>query len=271
MAAVFDASLSQRLVCGSTPLPDTGYPFTVGVWFMLAAAGTSTRVVWAFADTSSTLNYIRIVMGTTELITLEASDSITSASATIGTTIPAATWIFCLARLISSTSRRVHLHWGGRVLSAANTSDRNPASLDTLTIGGMTHTSFILPWDGKVGEFWITNSDVQPEDAAISSAHMFQLAYGGPFSIPHLADHVIEYRSMRESPHADRMGEMLGRHAWSNVNGVSLGPHPPLPYWYKRPSPPIIMPADRIVRHYDVLKEVPAPKINTIVTSGMRW
>jgi hypothetical protein len=124
----------------------------------------------------------------------------------------------------------------------ANAGTRTPASLIKWTVGALnnngTPEAFL---DGLVGEFWTTNTDISADAGQLPDWLVQQLAYGGPFSVPHIAKDIVDYRSFRSglASDQDRVGEgypgRFGRRTWSNVNGVTLGAHPPLPANYARP------------------------------------
>lgn len=75
---------------------------------------------------------------------------------------------------------------------------------------------------------------------AVSTLH--QLARLGPFSLPHIAKDIIEYRSLRsglisgdDKPDEVYWGKQ--RQAdWINTAGVILGDHPPLYPGYVKPG-----------------------------------
>lgn len=98
------------------------------------------------------------------------------------------------------------------------------------------------PFTGRLAEFWCTNTDIQADNAQLQDWMARQLAYGGPFSVPHIVKDIVEYRSLRVFPESrgDRGTEVyhgkFGRQTWANTNGVTTGPHPPLPYWYVKPG-----------------------------------
>ena len=107
-----------------------------------------------------------------------------------------------------------------------------------MTIGARVDSSgAIQPWDGLIGEWWLTDADAAVNDAAATpDAMVRQLAYGGPFSVPYLVPRIVEYRSLRAHPTVDDPTETYNRGAratWSAVNGPTIGPHCPLPYWYR--------------------------------------
>lgn len=89
---------------------------------------------------------------------------------------------------------------------------------------------------------WYTNTDIQADGEQLQDSTLRQLAFGGPFSLPHIARDIIAYRSFEDclDSSQDRPGSVYHRGArqvWTNTNGVTLGPHPPAAIWYDKPLP----------------------------------
>jgi hypothetical protein len=213
----------------------TTYPFTIGLWATyLTVSGT--RSVWALSKSGN--NTLYFVIG--------ANSSGQWMLTTGGTTITlgaaaADRWTFLIGRFISTTNRRFSvLDFDGTITHGQNTSSASP-SPDRMVIGGFYGTAAANLWNGSVAEFWCANADIQPDGAQLQDSLFRQLAFGGPFSLPGIAKDIVEYRSFRRGIASDQdaIGEVcfgrLGRQTWSNVGGATLGPHPPLPYWYRNP------------------------------------
>lgn len=235
MSASFVAASSQRLVNSASPI--TAIPFTMGFW--TNTPNTTGQIIAGIWDTGTDNNYFRLVKTTQFSISAAAGGPESSSAA--GTVAPN-TWQFLVGRFISATNRRLAvLNADGSTAHVQNTTSRTPSGFDTMAIGAHEGSIPALFLDGRVAEFWVTNTDIQPDAAQLRDALLFQLAYGGPFSVPYIAKDIIEYRSLRKAPasYADDMGEVfhgpLGRQVWTNTNGVTIGPHPPLPYWYAKP------------------------------------
>lgn len=114
--------------------------------------------------------------------------------------------------------------------------------MDAMAIGSQASATPTEFFDGRMAEIWYTNTDIQADGLQLQDALLRQLAYGGPFSVPHIAKDIVEYRSLRVHPDSrgDQPSEVyhgkFGRQIWTNANGVTAGPHPPLPYWYVKPG-----------------------------------
>lgn len=90
-----------------------------------------------------------------------------------------------------------------------------------------------------IAEFWCTNTDIQADGGQLDNTFLSQLAFGGPFSVPHVASAVVEYRSFRVHPSLNDPYETYsdyGGQTWTNNGAATTGPHPPLPYWYVKPG-----------------------------------
>lgn len=242
MAALFTAASTQYLINSAPAVLD--YPISVGMWINLAAVGASARTLWALSDTGTTNNYLMLRMTAGELISAVARAGGTESAASVATAITAGSWCFAVGKFLSSTERRsAVLHANGLVEFGSSAAARVPTGMDTMTIGALSTSGGITePWDGLIGEYWLLNADATVAPAAGWNADsIFQLAYGGPFSNPRLADKIIEYRSFRKYPSSegDEIGEVyhgMDRQTWTNTNGVTISHHPPLPYWYEKPG-----------------------------------
>lgn len=242
MAALFTAASTQYLTNAAPAVLD--YPFTVGMWVNLAALGTVTRGLWALSDTATTNNWFGVEIASTEVVRVAAAAGGSQNSAGLLTPLVVGTWNFVVARFIGSGNRRIAgLYATGSTEHAQGITARAPAGMDTMSIGARQDSSGpLVPMEGSIAEIWYTNTDIQADGAQLQEAMLFQLAYGGPFSVPHIAKDIIEYRSFRKYPSSegDEIGEVfhgaLDRQIWSNINGVTIGPHPPLPYWYRKPE-----------------------------------
>lgn len=104
-----------------------------------------------------------------------------------------------------------------------------------MTLGCNADFTFTAPYSGDIAEYWMTNTDIQPDAAQLQDATLRQLAYNGPFSVPRVAANLVDYRSLRASLGSNQdvqdgglFDGPYGRQVWVNTNSAKLGPHPPL-------------------------------------------
>jgi len=235
MSAVFNGS-SNYLT--NTAPAITNYPFTVGCWFR----PTSTAAIgalWQLGDAATGLNLFTVEYTTAPAVRVLSVAAGVASFIDFGT-VTANAWQFAVARYISSTNRRCSLlQSNGAAAAGQDTGSSAPSAATSFQIG--TRLAATQYFTGAIGEFWYTATDIQADGAALDESMLRQLAYGGPFSVPHIAAGVIEYRGFRKFPSSegDEAGEVYhrsSRQVWSNTNSVVIGAHPPLPYWYRNPQ-----------------------------------
>ena len=237
MAANFVTSSSQRLVNTAPGVLD--YPITVGCWVW--PINTNTECVWSLCDTANDNHFFKLRKST--VFSASASAGGTELQASTAASFTINTWNYVVARFVSSTNRHVAAILStGEASHGTNTTARAPTGLDTMSVGSRESATPVQFLNGLVAEFWVANIDIQADGAQLQDALLRQLAYGGPFSVPHIVKNIIEYRSFLKRPtsDADDGGEIYhgsaGRQTWTNTNGVTTGPHPPLPYWCVKPN-----------------------------------
>lgn len=231
------AAFSSASIDNTAP-PITTYPFTVGVWAFTNGV-TSGQTFFGLANNSGSNNYFYLGTAAGNNYQMFAQSGGTSGSTNV-TTLAATVWSFCLARFISATSRRLSvLDATGRVSHGQNTTSVTPSGPNAVSLGRTPLSTPSFALGGRLAEFWWTDTDVQADGAQTQDALVRQLAFGGPFSVSHVAARLIEYHAMLSHPVSDRVGEVyhgkFGRQAWVN-NGAILAPHCPLPYWYAKPG-----------------------------------
>lgn len=238
MSAFFTSGSSQRLL--NTVSPVTANPFTIGLWINPSAIGGATdRVLFMLGDTAGMGGNAStsILQLTTNTFALRSS--VTDASAG---TVVANTWFYIVARVITNTNRQISVLSGDGIISTASSAVSTGPTKARMSIGGDCSTAGSNYADGGIAEWWITNTDIQPDGAALQNSTLRQLAYGGPFSLPHIAKDIVDYRSLRsaldssEDNLSDYDSGNLGRQTWVNTNGATPGPHPPLPGGYRGPN-----------------------------------
>lgn len=237
MSANFTLASSQYLLNSAPPF--TGPPFTVGAWVKQADTNAG-KIVWSLVDgTSATANGWEIGFGLSHAMQTMVAGTTTTLSTGGGTTA----WTFILARWISSTNRQLTVlrSDGGLGVASSVTSLVPTVTPNRSAIGArviLTPDNF---FNGSIAELWWTNTDIQPDGGATNSDIFRQLAYNGPFSIPHIAKDIVDYRSLRTlgSDQDDVSDYFTGnnvRQIWVNTNGVTLGPDVPVSSLYVRPN-----------------------------------
>lgn len=237
MGLLFTAASSQYLVCSNPGVTD--YPFSVGMWLRLTAAGSVTRTLFGLSDTGTTNNLLQVRMSTTEILNVVATAGGTENTAGTSNAITGL-WAFCVTRCLSSTLRRIHIFVPGFDPITANgtsTTARAPTGMDTITLGARSISSGVDDfWDGIIAEYWLARGDIQGDSgSAPPAALMTTLALNGPFAMGHI--NVVDYLSLRSGfpVPGDEAWSALG-HKWSAVGGPRAAWHPPLSPGYMRPG-----------------------------------
>ena len=239
MAVYFDATSTGKLLNQSSPI--TAVPFTIAAWVMPEDTGVS-RTWWCLCRASNANVYFRLNRPSSNNWSISVNDGVSEAFTNTATAPTVNAWHFIVGRFISTTNRRIAvLLPDGSIEHAQNTTSKTPGSIAHMRIGNLRTTSADTQhWLGKVAEFWYANADIQADGAALQDWMVRQLAYGGPFSVPHIAHQIVEYRSLRNGliQNNDDPNEVYWRNAkqpWEVVSTPRLAPHPPLPYWKRAP------------------------------------
>lgn len=235
MGAQFASASSQYLSLATSPIGAT-YPITVACWFKAdAAVGATSETIWSINGAADGNKGYR---STSNAISMYDGTNVSS----LGTTMTAGAWYFGVWRFISTTNKRMGILNADGSAGHTQITATGVVYSTSISIGAGATPSFTQGWNGTIAEFWYTSTDIQADGAQLQDALLRRLAYGGPFSIPHIFKDVIEYRSMWSSlaSDSDRWDEIYsgvgGRRAWVNNGAVRVGPHPPLPYWYEKPK-----------------------------------
>jgi hypothetical protein len=216
----------------------TDYPITVGCWVRPAAAGNVFRSIWQLSKAADPSDRFAMYQWTGSVWNTLVSVGNSDTSCT-GGTVTATSWHYIVSRFISATNRRIDvLNANGSTAHAQNTTSAAPASQAEINIAA--DTNVFDQFSGLIADLWYANADVQVDGAALSDATLRQLAYGGPFSLPSLVANIQEYRSFRKHPFLNEAGEVYfgarGVQNWTPTATPTIGFHPPLPYWYRRPT-----------------------------------
>lgn len=234
MSAQFVAASSQYFSLATPPV--TATPYTIAMWFMADALPGTSQTLWALNSNTNTDNNKGYISAANLVGFYDGANVATATTASLGT------WYFGLWRGITSSSKRLSVLGADGSVNHASIALSEVLYNATFTLGGADlGAGFVQGLTGKIAEYWITGTDIQADGAQTQDALLWRLAYGGPFSVPHIAKDIIEYRSLRSSLAANNeKGDEVywgggGRRAWVNNGTALLGPHPPLPYWFARP------------------------------------
>lgn len=242
MGIVFDGTGYLK----STITPVTTIPWTVGFWVWLPSL-SSNELVGLCAAASTNVRYSTLYSSGAGYTSRSTSGG-TNASSVVPNAV-AGTWTYMLSRYITTTNRRVDTIEMG---ASGRQNDQDTASLsvaacDTILIGSvLSANSPVLTALNNtiIAEYSLFNADIGP-GGAMDTAFMQQLALKGPFSIPYLADKLIDYRSFQRNTddrvdhgigHKYQVGKLQTNYVMTGSTGLRPGPHPPLASDYVRPT-----------------------------------
>jgi hypothetical protein len=228
---------TQRAVNASSPI--TTYPFSLGLWHYPFDVST-TRGIWSLCNSGANdLNQFYL-WNNTGTWTFSARDGVSISSNTVaGATANA--WAYLFVRAISATNRWLSvLKPDGSIAHSNNVTSRDPSGCNQMSLGSREDATPDIFGNGRSAEFFITDTDIQPDAAQTSEPFIRQLAYRGPFSVPSIKKDIVEYRSFRSfAPTSDKWNEVYygkkGRQTWTNTNAATIGPHPPAAEGYVQP------------------------------------
>lgn len=170
-----------------------------------------------------------------------------------GVAMVAGTWNFMIGRFISTSQHRLTtLHAGGAISQASETTATGTGALNASAVGCQYFTTSgpARFFDGSIGEAWF-GEDIGVNSAVgnvIPNELLYQLAFGGPFSVPSIASGIWAYLSLRDWMPPVQWGAPLNGTYSKAPSGLkpvytaagaaapTLTDHPPLPYWFGRPE-----------------------------------
>lgn len=229
-----------------TPAPLTAYPYTVAFWFFFTN-NANYKFLWGIYETADANNKIALYTdnGFPSSFQLQSQAAGTSAFVSPAMQVTADnSWHYVVIRLVSNTNRWLSvLYPSGASSHTQNVTSNAPAyTTPREAIGAYWNSDGPLYYhNGIMAEFVKINADIQADGAQLQDWMLRQLAYQGPFSVPHLRKNIIEYRSFRGGPPdfeeaGVAWGAGKGPQFWTNTNSVQAGPHPPLAGNYRRPG-----------------------------------
>jgi hypothetical protein len=234
--AVQFVSASTQYLENTAPLI-TAVPFTVGMW-VSPGQTAAIQTFWSLGNAVNNTNYFDVSYDGSSFDAVVNGTGIAIASATI--TVGA--WYYVVARFISATSRGLAvLNQNGTVVSASDSTSATPTGLTRGGIGFRNVSPQTRFLDGAIAEYFLANIDIQGDGGALATSTLYQLAYNGPFSIPSIYDHIVEYRSFQSDLGGNQdmatnvyWGSV--QQIWTNNNGATLVSSPSfLSSTYARP------------------------------------
>jgi hypothetical protein len=231
-------SVSSQYIKNAAPsLVSTGYPLTMAAWINPADFSNST--LFGFFSSGGTTNYVMLFKGSSGW-SIAANDGSSSNNAATG----AATtnvWYFIVTRWVSSTNRWLDiLNSDGSTAHSQGTTSKAPTGMNQLGVGARVYSTPDSFSNALIAEFWYADADIQADGGQLDDNLLRRLAYGGPFSVPHIAKDIVEYRSLRKAltSDSDDGNEVYARNGvqtWTQSGSPTVGPHCPVPYWYVKP------------------------------------
>ena len=211
------------------PTPITARPYTIGLWFYPTSAAAN-MYIWAIGNSGTGNNQyaVRSVSAQWRLMIADANPDYAD-----GGTLTVNKWHYIVARFISNGNARMHvLEYNGVITNILNSSGRNQATPNRMGLGHAVESSGGSSGQGMAAEFFYTNTDIQADGGVLSPSTLRQLAFRGPWSIPHIAKDIIEYHSLRKDYLNDMVPVKFGLRAWAQTGTVKVGQHPPLAAGY---------------------------------------
>jgi hypothetical protein len=236
MAGKFVLASNQK-VTQTPPLLTTQYPFTVGAWFQVATVATA--CVWALTATGA-VNHFSIYGNLGTQLVWEYWNG-SSAVGTFNVSIAQSEWIYFVGRSISATNRRLTvLRQSGAISHNQNTTSVTISTPGRMCLGMASSSADNDPLEGRIAEFFFADADVQADGGQLDNAMVHQLAFRGPWSVPHLVPNIVEYRSLRrgldsKSEYPGDDWQRGGPRPWVATNGPTVVQHPNLYPDYARP------------------------------------
>lgn len=239
MSVSFNNSGSTYLM--EAGLPVTTTPLSVGMWVRPASVSGLFVPFLFYASAAPGAYQFYMYLNGDEFGAGAAGPSGNPDNGFGAAGVVAGAWYFLLARWISNTSRRYAvLYPNGTMLTLNQPGNTGTVTVDTLTLGG-TYPTSPQPWSGDIAEYWVTSGDIWPSGQDMPAHTLHWLAYNGPFSMPHIAGAVREYKPLLQGgPDSYAAWENYtagARPTWTAAGPPLMGyPHPPLAPGYPRPS-----------------------------------
>lgn len=214
----------------------TAFPYTMAIWCRfdnLPGATNTSGIIYNMAANVSF--YVGAAFQDDGTILLDAT---AGGTATTGTLV-LGTWNYIVLRGISATNRRLDVLYADGTSEHIQGTSSSTGTMGSLIVGPSANNEAPEVESARYAEFWYTNTDIQSGGAALNASTLHQLAFQGPFSVPHIGASVQEYFSLQSDFHGSNTNteyySSVGPKVWT-VSVLSPAEHPPLPYNYVKPG-----------------------------------
>lgn len=205
-------------------------PLTVSFWLRLETS--SNTVPWSMGDSGSSAAWeVWTQLGTVLHFDYwnggsEEGDSFV--------TIAQNEWTFVIARMIATNNRRLTaVRPNGNVNHGNSTDTVTPTSLERMALGATWGSSPGAYLTGGIAEFCFFAGDIQADGGLLDNALAHQLAYRGPWSLPHLVPLITDYVPLFDG-RPERLYQRGTPRPWAGTFPL-VGPHPSLYGNYQGP------------------------------------
>jgi hypothetical protein len=239
MSAQFLAGSSRYLTQGDARLTTAG-PFTVGMWMYVDALPGADQDFCTISATSAQRTWEMTITSAGQLWTGYYDGTARGYNGLASNSIIAGTWTYFMMRRIANANKRTCSLRAGAINHAQETANFAAGALDRITLAALQYNSAGATafYTGRIAEFFYADADVLPGGAVMDENLLRQIAYLGPFSVPHIVPMIVEYHAMR-GPSWQMAGDDYQRGAareWIPTNGPTFSHHPPISSEYIRPG-----------------------------------
>lgn len=221
MSAKFASASSQYL---QQPAPfTTTPPFTVCFWLSLQTV--SNTVPWSMGDSGSSAAWEVWTEGGNVVHMDYWNGSFEEGDISVG--IAQNEWVFVIARWIATNNRRLTaVRSNGNINHGNSTTSVTPTSLERMALGATWGATAGAYLDGLLAEFYFFAGDIQADGGLLDNAMARQLAYRGPWSVPHIAPLIVDYLPLWNG-RPDPLYQRGTPRPWGGTMPL-VGPHAPI-------------------------------------------
>ena len=185
----------------STAAPVTGVPVSMGMWLYPRTNASTFMSVGGFDDGSGV--FVLWPQTDTAIVSIAYGDA---GALNLGVGWSLNAWNYLLVRFVAAAVGgptsifATHINGDGLVTHGSGTT--NPSVVNAWTRfrwGAISSSTGTNNWDGFIAEGWFANIDVYPTGGAATNDFVQMLAFGGPFSMPHIVPNIKAYYSLRDN------------------------------------------------------------------------